>query len=80
MGIKKDPVNYGNAVQKELDAFTEQKVFRLVPKPENEEIIFPNWVLEQKWDGRYKARLTANGKRQIKGMNYDASFAATLSL
>ncbi len=79
MGIKKDPANYGEAVKKELDAFSEQKVFRLVPKPDVD-VLFPNWVLERKWDGRHKARLTINGKRQIKGMNYDASFAATLSL
>ena len=79
-GIRRDPVNFGNAVNKELDAFSEQKVFKLVPKPPNMDILLPNWVLELKWDGRHKARLTANGKRQIKGMNFDASFAATLSL
>ena len=79
-GIKKDPVHFGNAVNKELNAFSEQKVFKLVPKPKDIDILFPNWVLELKWDGRHKARLTANGKRQRKGVNFDSSFAATLSL
>ena len=78
--IKKDPVKFGCAVDDELNAFNKNKVYRIVEKPPNEEILFPNWVMEVKWDGRHKARLTANGKRQRKGEHYNASFAATLNL
>ena len=78
--IKKEPVKFGCAVDDELNAFDKNKVYRIVEKPPNEEILFPNWVMEVKWDGRHKARLTANGKRQRKGEHYNASFAATLNL
>ena len=78
--IKKEPVKFGCAVDDELNAFDKNKVYRIVEKPLNEEILFPNWVMEVKWDGRHKARLTANGKRQRKGEHYNASFAATLNL
>ena len=77
-----DAEKFKQATVKEHDSFIANEVYDLVPpdlaighKPLN-----PKWVLTQKWDGTYKARLTVNGSRQRQGVDYFQSRADTLSI
>ena len=75
-----DPENFGPAIDTEIKSFEDIGVFKTVKKPKDVEILFPNWVMEIKWDGRHKARMTVNGRKQQKGEHYSLAFAATLDL
>ncbi|XP_073133454.1 uncharacterized protein [Henckelia pumila] len=68
------------AMQEELNQFTRNKVWNLVPQPDNQNIIDTRWVFRNKFneDGiviRNKARLVAQGFRLEKDIDFDESFA-----
>ena len=74
-----------NAMQEELNQFERNKVWHLVPRPENEMVIGTRWVFRNKLgeDGqvvRNKARLVAQGYRQEEGIDFDESFAPVARL
>jgi len=62
------------AMQEELHQFKRNKVWHLVPRPENRSIIGTNWVFQNKLDEfetvtRYKARLVVQGYNQEEGID-----------
>ena len=52
----------------------------LVPRPKDVNVIGTKWILKNKMDAngvivRNKARLVAQGFKQIEGINFDETFA-----
>ena len=66
------------AMDAEIQAFKDNDVYELVPRPSDVEVLNPNWVLTRKWDGRYKGRLTVNGAKQKRGIHFFQSFSSVL--
>ncbi|XP_073121679.1 uncharacterized mitochondrial protein AtMg00820-like [Henckelia pumila] len=72
-------------MQEELNHFTRNKVWNLVPQPNNQNIIGTRWVFRNKLDEhgtviRKKARLVSQGFRQEEGIHFDESFAPVARL
>ena len=68
------------AMQEELNQFEHQKVWKLVPRPQNRKVIDTRWVFRNKLDEegtviKNKARLVAKGFSQAEGIDYDETFA-----
>ncbi|KAJ9544645.1 hypothetical protein OSB04_024352 [Centaurea solstitialis] len=68
------------AMQEELLQFKRNKVYRLVPRPQDKSIIKTKWIFRNKKDEsglivRKKARLVAKGYSQQEGIDYDETFA-----
>ncbi|KAJ9556466.1 hypothetical protein OSB04_011080 [Centaurea solstitialis] len=68
------------ATQEELLQFKRNKVYRLVPRPQDKSIIKTKWIFRNKKDEsglivRNKARLVAKGYSQQEGIDYDETFA-----
>ncbi|KAJ9544963.1 hypothetical protein OSB04_024670 [Centaurea solstitialis] len=68
------------AMQEELLQFKRNKVYRLVPRPQDKSIIKSKWIFRNKKDEsglivRNKARLVAKGYSQQEGIDYDETFA-----
>ncbi|XP_073137104.1 uncharacterized protein [Henckelia pumila] len=73
------------AMQEELNQFTRNKVWNLVPRPTNQNIIGTRWVFRNKLneDGtvvRNKARLVAQGFRQEEDIDFEESFSPVARL
>ncbi|KAJ9539032.1 hypothetical protein OSB04_031765 [Centaurea solstitialis] len=68
------------AMQEELLQFKRNKVYRLVPRPQDKSIVKTKWIFRNKKDAsglivRNKARLFAKGYSQQEGIDYDETFA-----
>ena len=68
------------AMQSELNEFERNKVWNLVPPPENHSVIGTRWVFRNKLDEngkviRNKTRLVAQGYNQEEGIDYEEAFA-----
>ena len=63
------------ACQRELQAFKEHNTYELVPLPANYRALGTRWVLTIKGKNMPKARLVAQGHRQIEGIDYTETFA-----
>ena len=75
--------NFSKAEEAELSAFSELKVWELVPKPKGANVVGTRWVYDVKVDSsgavsRYKARLVAQGFSQKEGIDYNETFAPTM--
>ena len=73
------------AMQSELNEFDRNKVWNLVPPPEDHSIIGTRWVFRNKLDEngkviRNKARLVAQGYNQEEGIDYEETFAPVARL
>ena len=73
------------AMQEELDQFTRNDVWDLVPAPRGKSIIGTKWVFRNKLDEagnvvRNKARLVAQGYNQQEGIDYEETFAPVARL
>ena len=73
------------AMQEELNQFTRNDVWELVPRPEDKSIIGTKWVYKNKLNElgevvRNKARLVAQGYCQEEGIDYDETFAPVARL
>ena len=73
------------AMQEELNQFERNKVWELVPRPEEHPVIGTKWVFRNKMDEqgsvvRNKARLVAQGYSQEEGIDYDETFAPVARL
>jgi hypothetical protein len=67
------------AMQEELNNFTRNEVWHLVPRP-NQNVVGTKWVFRNKKDEhgvvtRNKARLVAKGYSQVKGLDFDETYA-----
>ena len=63
------------ACQRELQAFKEHNTYELVPLPADHRALGTRWVLTIKGKNMPKARLVAQGHRQIEGIDYTETFA-----
>jgi hypothetical protein len=67
------------AMQEELNNFTRNEVWHLVPRP-NQNVVGTKWVFRNKQDEhgvvtRNKARLVAKGYSQVEGLDFDETYA-----
>ena len=67
-------------MQEELDAINENDTYEYVSKPTDVKVLPLMWVYALKQDEygnvlRFKARLVAQGCRQVEGVDYDETFA-----
>ncbi|GJS73934.1 retrovirus-related pol polyprotein from transposon TNT 1-94 [Tanacetum coccineum] len=72
-------------MQEELNQFTANDVWELVPQPRNMTIIGTKWVFRNKLDensivSRNKARLVAQGYNQQEGIDYDETYSLVTRL
>jgi hypothetical protein len=66
-------------MQEELNNFTRNEVWHLVPRP-NQNVVGTKWVFHNKQDEhgvvtRNKARLVAKGYSQVEGLDFDETYA-----
>ena len=80
----RDHEKWWDAMVSEYEAIAEQGTWELVTRPANRKIISAKWVLRVKWNNEhtvptFKARLCARGFTQVPGLDYDATYAPTVS-
>jgi hypothetical protein len=73
------------AMHEELQEFTINNVWILVPRPPDHNVIGTKWIFKNKWDEhgivvRNKARLVVQGYSQIEGVDFDETFAPVARL
>ena len=69
-----------NAMHDELEQFEQNKVWSLVPRPTNQNVIGTKWIFKNKLNEegkiiRNKARLVAQGYVQEEGIDYEETYA-----
>jgi hypothetical protein len=79
----RDP-NWVVAMQEELNNFTRNEVWHLVPRP-NQNVVGIKWVFRNKQDEhgvvtRNKAQLVAKGYSQIEGLDFNETYAPVARL
>jgi hypothetical protein len=72
------------AMQEELNNFTRNEVWHLVPRP-NQNVVGTKWVFCNKQDehvvmARNKSRLVAKGYSQVEGLDFDETYAPVARL
>jgi hypothetical protein len=81
--VLRDP-DWVVAMQEELNNFTRNEVWHLVPRP-NQNVVGTKWVFRNKQDEhgvvtRNKARLVAKGYSQVKGLDFDETYTVVARL
>lgn len=82
---RSDWPRWEEAMQKELDALKRAGTWKVVPRPEEKNIVDCKWVFHIKRNAngnikKYKARLVARGFTQIYGTDYMETFAPVAKL
>jgi hypothetical protein len=72
------------AMQEELNNFTKNEVWHLVPRP-NQNVVGSKWVFHNKQDEhgvvtRNKAQLVAKGYSQVEGLDFEETYAPVARL
>lgn len=80
----KQKAQWQKAMEDEIDMMQKRKVWQLKPLPKNAKPIGCRWVFTVKRDEkgdivRYKARLVAQGFKQVKGETYDETFSPVVN-
>jgi hypothetical protein len=75
-----DAADWDAACEDELRTFQQMGVYEVVPWPKDQKVMGSKWVFRVKRgpDGnvqKYKARVVAQGFTQVKGLDYDETFA-----
>lgn len=68
-------VNWNNAMNEEFISLIKMKTWDLTEPPKNVKPLTCRWILRQKQDGKFKARLVARGFEQIEGIDYSETFS-----
>lgn len=74
-----DAGQWGEAIDIELRAMADFGVFSEAQQPEGVRPLGSRMVLEIKRNGRYKARLVAQGFSQVPGVDFDETFSPVVS-
>ena len=74
-----------NAMHEELAQFERNCVWKLVPRPYHTNVISTKWIFKNKTNEfgqvrRNKVRLVAQGYSQVKGIDFDETFAPVARL
>jgi Reverse transcriptase (RNA-dependent DNA polymerase). len=74
-----------NSMHEELNNFARNKVWTLVERPKDHNVIGTKWVFRNKQDEnglvvRNKARLVAQGFTQVEGLDFDETVAPVARL
>ncbi|KAI3510081.1 hypothetical protein L1887_25608 [Cichorium endivia] len=85
VNIALDHADWVQGMQDELNEFERNKVWRLVPTPENASVLGMKWVFRNKLgkEGnviRNKVRLVVKGYCQEEGIDYEETFASVARL
>ncbi|KAI0999619.1 Retrovirus-related Pol polyprotein from transposon TNT 1-94 [Podosphaera aphanis] len=76
-----DRAKWQTAINEELDSLRVKKVFTpIIHVPHGRKTVGSRWVFAVKSDGRYKARLVAQGFSQVYGINYFDTYSPTLRM
>ena len=72
-------------MHEELEQFSHNNVWTLVPRPENTNVISTKWIFKNKYNefGNIvgnKARLVAQGYTQVEGIDFDETFTPVARL
>ena len=78
-----DSEKWWNAMKEEYKSLLNNRVWKLVKAPTGKKILDCRWVFRTKLNknggiDKYKARYTARGFRQTKGLDFKKTFASTL--
>ena len=71
----KDRQPWLDKCKEEIDSLVKRKVFEIVDRPNNRNVIKNRWVFDIKSDGRKRSRLVARGYSQVEGVDYDELFS-----
>ena len=79
---------FKEAMKKEVNSFIEKKIFQIIPlkdKPSHKSLIPFVWSFKQKRNIigdliKYKARLYLHGEKQVKGIDYQNTYAPVVQL
>jgi hypothetical protein len=80
-----DAAEWEVACQAEMRSFEHMKVYEVVPRPKDKNVVGSKWVfcIKRGPDGavlKYKARVVAQGFTQIEGVDFDETFAPVAKL
>ena len=67
--------NWREAITKEFDFLIKMDTWKLVKLPKGRKALTCRWVLVEKEDGKFKARVVARGYEQQKGVYYSGTFS-----
>ena len=71
------------AANREMTSLTERQVYKLALRkavPPGRKRIKSKWVMKRKADNSYKARLVAQGRNQVLGLDCGSTFASVCRL
>ena len=67
------------SITKELTKMNQYKVYKVVKKPSNRQIIKHKWIFDIKRNGVFRARLVACGYSQVPGIDFTDSFSPVIT-